>query len=157
MNTSRNNLAKLETEQINPRTEELDRLDPVELVKTLHKENHTVAASIDYAVPTIAGVVEEIVSRINKGGRLLYIGAGTSGRLGVLDASECPPTFGVEPELVQGIIAGGNKALTTSVEGAEDHEEVGAGDLKAADLQAVDTVIGIASSGRTPYVKGALK
>lgn len=157
MKTDSDNLAKLETEQINPRTGELDRLSPLELVKILHKENHTVAPSIDFAVPVISEVVEEIVRRVKRGGRLLYIGAGTSGRLGVLDASECPPTFGVDPEMVKGIIAGGNKALTTSIEGAEDIEEEGAKDLRLHDLNETDTVIGIASSGRTPYVKGGLK
>ncbi len=157
MKTDSDNLAKLETEQINPRTGELDRLSPLELVKTLHKENHTVAPSIDFAVPVISEVVEEIVRRVKRGGRLLYIGAGTSGRLGVLDASECPPTFGVDPEMVKGIIAGGNKALTTSIEGAEDIEEEGAKDLRLHNLNETDTVIGIASSGRTPYVKGGLK
>ncbi|HMO20169.1 MAG TPA: N-acetylmuramic acid 6-phosphate etherase [Candidatus Melainabacteria bacterium] len=150
-------LSRLETEQPNPRTTDLDSLDPLDLVKRLHKENHTVAASVDYAVPAIAEAVEEILIRVRRGGRLVYIGAGTSGRLGVLDASECPPTFGVEPELVQGIIAGGNRALTTSVEGAEDVEEEGARALEEYGLKPEDSVIGIASSGRTPYVKGALR
>lgn len=150
-------LSRLETEQPNPRTSDLDSLDPLDLVKRLHKENHTVAASVDYAVPAIAEAVEEILIRVRRGGRLVYIGAGTSGRLGVLDASECPPTFGVEPELVQGIIAGGNRALTTSVEGAEDVEEEGARALEEYGLKPEDSVIGIASSGRTPYVKGALR
>lgn len=150
-------LSRLETEQPNPRTTDLDSLDPLDLVKRLHKENHTVAASVDYAVPAIAEAVEEILIRVRRGGRLVYIGAGTSGRLGVLDASECPPTFGVEPELVQGIIAGGNRALTTSVEGAEDVEEEGARALEEYGLKPEDSVIGIASSGRTPFVKGALR
>lgn len=150
-------LSRLETEQPNARTTDLDSLDPLDLVKRLHKENHTVAASVDYAVPAIAEAVEEILIRVRRGGRLVYIGAGTSGRLGVLDASECPPTFGVEPELVQGIIAGGNRALTTSVEGAEDVEEEGARALEEYGLKPEDSVIGIASSGRTPYVKGALR
>lgn len=150
-------LSRLETEQQNPRTTDLDSLAPLDLVKRLHKENHTVAASVDYAVPAVAEAVEEILSRVRRGGRLVYIGAGTSGRLGVLDASECPPTFGVEPELIQGIIAGGNQALTTSVEGAEDVEEEGARALEEYGLKPEDSVIGIASSGRTPYVKGALR
>lgn len=150
-------LSRLETEQPNPRTIDLDSLGPLDLVKRLHRENHTVAASVDYAVPAIAEAVEQILTRVKRGGRLVYIGAGTSGRLGVLDASECPPTFGVEPELVQGIIAGGNQALTTSVEGAEDIEEEGARALVEYGLKPEDSVIGIASSGRTPYVKGALR
>jgi N-acetylmuramic acid 6-phosphate etherase len=108
-------------------------------------------------IPEIARAVDGIAARMRKGGRLFYIGAGTSGRLGVLDASECPPTFGVPKTLVQGIIAGGKRALTDSVEGAEDHEEMGASDLRARGLTARDAVVGLAASGSTPYVLGALK
>jgi len=151
-----NDLSRLETEQVNQNTAMLDSLPTSELVATLHRENHTIAAAVDAALPAIAGAVDEITSRFKEGGRLYYIGAGTSGRLGVLDASECPPTFSVAPELVQGIIAGGREALVSSIEGAEDSREDGASDLKSVGLRPVDTVIGIASSGRTPYVIGAL-
>ena len=107
--------------------------------------------------PAIAAAVDAISERIAVGGRLFYIGAGTSGRLGVLDASECPPTFGVSPNLVQGIMAGGDTALRTSVEGAEDDASLGASDLKAAGFGAKDALVGIAASGRTPYVLGAIE
>lgn len=151
------NLGKLETEQFNQNTRELDNLSTKDLVQTLHQENYSVAKSVEAALPEIAAVVDHLVVRFNKGGRLFYMGAGTSGRLGVLDASECPPTFGVPQGLIQGIIAGGQKALTTSVEGLEDKEEEGKKDLESVGISNNDTVIGIASSGRTPYVAGGLK
>lgn len=150
------NLGSLETEQRNPRTTELDRLQGFELVSALHAENFAVAEAVAHALPEIAVAVEQIRERLQAGGRLFYVGAGTSGRLGVLDASECPPTFGVPRELVQGVIAGGERALTTSIEGAEDSPEQGAEDLKARGVTALDVVCGIAASGRTPYVMGAL-
>jgi N-acetylmuramic acid 6-phosphate etherase len=150
------NLARLETEARNPHTTELDRFTTTELVEALHAENYAVADAVAATLPRVAQVVDILAERLARGGRLFYVGAGTSGRLGVLDASECPPTFGVEPTLVQGIIAGGLTALTTSIEGAEDSPEVGARDLRARNVGADDVVVGIAASGRTPYVIGAL-
>ena len=125
------NLSQLETEARNPRTEELDRLPALALVETLHGENATVLGAVSAVLPLIAEVVDTTAERMERGGRLFYVGAGTSGRLGVLDASECPPTFGIAPDRVQGIIAGGEAALTTSIEGAEDSPETGAEDLRA--------------------------
>jgi N-acetylmuramic acid 6-phosphate etherase len=149
-------LASLETEKTNSRTAELDLLSTDELVKTLHAENHMVAGAVDAALPDIARVIEIVAERLGNGGRLFYVGAGTSGRLGVLDASECPPTFGVAKDLVQGIIAGGAGALVASLEGVEDKVEIGEQDVAARHLTARDVVVGIAASGRTPYVIGAL-
>lgn len=151
------NLARLETETRNPRTILLDTLPTAELVTALHAENHTVAGAVDAVLPQVAELVEILAARMARGGRLFYAGAGTSGRLGVLDASECPPTFGVERELVQGIIAGGQTALTTSIEGAEDDPAQGAAEIRARGVTAKDVVVGIAASGRTPYVVGALQ
>ncbi|HZT43531.1 MAG TPA: N-acetylmuramic acid 6-phosphate etherase [Chthonomonadaceae bacterium] len=150
-------LARLETEGRNPRTMELDRLPTGELVRALHAENAAVLAAVEAALPQVAQVVDLLADRLGRGGHLFYVGAGTSGRFGVLDASECPPTFGVEPDLVQGIIAGGPVALTTSVEGAEDDPAIGARDLLARGVSENDVIVGIASSGRTPYVVGALE
>ena len=149
-------LSDLTTEARNPKTENLDALEIQELVSALHAENFGIADAVQRTLPEIARVVEILARRLGSGGRLFYVGAGTSGRLGVLDASECPPTFGVSPGLVQGIIAGGAAALTTSVEGAEDSETAGANDLRERGATASDAVIGIAASGRTPYVVGAL-
>jgi len=146
----------LQTEGRNPRTLEMDRLSVEELARCLHRENYTVTEAVEAALPQIAQAIDVIAKRLSAGGRLFYVGAGTSGRLGVLDASECPPTFGVEPEMVQGIIAGGDTALRSSIEGAEDVREKGAEDLRARGVQAEDVVAGIAASGRTPYVIGAL-
>ena len=148
--------SRLETESINPRTGNLDALSAPELVAALHAENFDIAGAVQKALPEIARIVEILALRLGNGGRLFYVGAGTSGRLGVLDASECPPTFGVSPELVQGIIAGGMAALTRSIEGAEDSPAVGANDLRERGVTANDAVIGIAASGRTPYVIGAM-
>ena len=150
-------LERLETEQINARTDGLDLLSTDELVQALHSENHLVALAVDAALPSITKVVDELERCLRAGGRLFYVGAGTSGRLGVLDASECPPTFGVEPDLIVGIIAGGDGALRTSVEGAEDLEDSGKQDLENRLVSHKDVVVGIAASGRTPYVIGALK
>lgn len=144
------------TEQRNPRTMEMDCLSVEELARVLHAENGAVAEAVDAALPEIARAIAVIAERLVRGGRLFYIGAGTSGRLGVLDASECPPTFGVEPSLVQGIIAGGDAALRNAIEGAEDDPAAGAADLRTRGLIAEDVVVGIAASGRTPYVVGAL-
>lgn len=151
------NLGRLDTEQRNPRTTELDRLSTEELVAVLHAENYTVAEAVSQCLPEITRAVQHIAACFAKGGRLFYVGAGTSGRLGVLDASECPPTFGVGREQVQGIIAGGERALTQAIEGAEDSPEQGEADLLTREITAKDVVCGIASSGRTPYVIGALR
>jgi N-acetylmuramic acid 6-phosphate etherase len=145
------------TEQRNPRSRNLDQKSTREILHVINREDAIVARAISQEIPKIARAVDEIVARLRTGGRLFYIGAGTSGRLGVLDASEVPPTFGVKRSLVQGIIAGGNGALTTSIEGAEDHPEQGARELRSRGLGAKDAVIGIAASGSTPYVLGALK
>lgn len=147
----------LATEHPNPRTADMDLLPAAELVRLLHAENYVPAQAVEAALPQIARAVEVIAERLRAGGRLFYVGAGTSGRMGVLDASECPPTFGVAPEVVQGIIAGGDAALRESLEGAEDDPEAGARDLRARGVSSADVVVGIAASGRTPYVLGALK
>jgi N-acetylmuramic acid 6-phosphate etherase len=144
---------RLLTEQSHPASRDLDLLSTRDLLNVMNGEDAEIAATVHSQVPRIAALVDAIAPRLEAGGRLIYVGAGTSGRLGVLDASECPPTFGVPPDLVRGIIAGGNRALTTAVEGAEDHREQGAADL---DCSAQDAVVGIAASGRTPYVLGAL-
>ncbi|MBX9671307.1 MAG: N-acetylmuramic acid 6-phosphate etherase [Candidatus Obscuribacterales bacterium] len=150
-------LSKLGTEQRNPRTMGLDNLSTSDLVKTLHAENHLVAPAVDPTLEKVANLVDIVVDRMQKGGRLFYIGAGTSGRLGVLDASEIPPTFGVTPEMVQGLIAGGAVALVSSIEGAEDDGEQPRRDLEQRGLSSKDVVVGIAASGRTPYVIGGLE
>jgi N-acetylmuramic acid 6-phosphate etherase len=145
------------TERQNPRSRNIDQKSTPEILRVINREDAQVARVVAREIPEIARAVDGIAARMRKGGRLFYIGAGTSGRLGVLDASECPPTFGVPKTLVQGIIAGGKRALTDSVEGAEDHEEMGASDLRARGLTARDAVVGLAASGSTPYVLGALK
>jgi N-acetylmuramic acid 6-phosphate etherase len=150
-------LRDLQTEARNPNTADMDRLDGEELARALHRENYAVTEAVERVLPEIGRAIELIADRIAKGGRVFYVGAGTSGRLGVLDASECPPTFGVEPSLFQGIIAGGDTALRASIEGAEDHPEGGAADLMARGMRAGDVAVGIAASGRTPYVIGALR
>ncbi|MDX2141302.1 MAG: N-acetylmuramic acid 6-phosphate etherase [Chloroflexota bacterium] len=144
------------TEEQNPNSAAIDQMDTLGIVRVINAEDQTVALAVERALPQIAQAVDLIVERLRGGGRLFYIGAGTSGRLGVLDASECPPTYGVPPELVQGIIAGGDDALRNSIEGAEDEEMQGAEDLRHRELIAQDVVVGIAASGRTPYVLGAL-
>ncbi len=157
LDPSLESLASLETEQRNPRTMHLDALETSDLLTLLHSENAGVWSAVAAALPEVTALVEVVVDRLKRGGRLFYIGAGTSGRLGVLDASECPPTFGVPATLVQGIIAGGELALTLSVEGAEDDPASGANDLMARGVTDLDVVVGIAASGRTPYVLGALQ
>src|SRR5262245_4749533 len=146
----------LTTESRNPASEDLDGLTPIEIVRLINSEDAKVAAAVGAEADSIARAIEAIADRLSRGGRLIYIGAGTSGRLGVLDAAECPPTFNSPPAQVVGVIAGGKKALTTSVEGAEDRNELAAEDLKAVDLSAADVMVGIATSGRTPYVIGSL-
>lgn len=144
------------TEQRNERSARLDQMSIREILDLIQAEDSTVAASVQKAIPQIERAVAGIAERMKRGGRLYYIGAGTSGRLGVLDASECPPTFGVDSSLVQGIIAGGEKAITNAVENAEDDMEAGARDI-ARHVTAADAVVGIAASGRTPYVLGAVR
>lgn len=145
------------TEQSNPNTSEIDRLPMLEALRIINAEDKKVAVAIEQVLPAIATAIDGIVERLQRGGRLLYIGTGTSGRLGVLDASECPPTFGVSPELVQGIIAGGYEACYKAVEASEDDRAAGASDLKSCDVKANDVVVGIAASGRTPYTIGAVE
>jgi N-acetylmuramic acid 6-phosphate etherase len=149
-------LGALTTEARNPASEMLDQLSTEEMLRVINAADREVAAAVEAEIPNIALAVDGIVARIESGGRLFYIGAGTSGRLGVLDASECPPTFGVSPELVQGIMAGGDTALRKSIEGAEDDASLGAADLQAAGCSGKDALVGIAASGRTPYVLGAI-
>lgn len=149
-------LSKLTTETRNEKTMNLDELSTAEVLKVMNEEDQTVAKSVSKALPDITKAVDQIVANFNRDGRLFYIGAGTSGRLGVLDAAECVPTFGTDPEMVQGLIAGDMKAMTVAVEGAEDSKELGLEDLKAHGLTDKDTVVGIAASGRTPYVIGGL-
>jgi N-acetylmuramic acid 6-phosphate etherase len=150
------NLASLTTETRNPASEHIDQLPTLDLLTVINDQDALVAAAVRTQIPHIAAAVDAIAQRFSKGGRLFYIGAGTSGRLGVLDASECPPTFSVPPDLVQGLIAGGDRALRLSSEHSEDSPEEGARDLHAASFTAIDTLVGIAASGRTPYVLGAL-
>ena len=149
-------LAALPTEARNPRTEQLDSLPTLDLMRLINEEDATVPAAVAAELPHIAAATDAIVDRFQKGGRLFYMGAGTSGRLGVLDASECPPTFAVPPTLFQGIIAGGDSALRKSSEQSEDSPDQGAADLLAHGFTPADALIGIAASGRTPYVLGAL-
>jgi N-acetylmuramic acid 6-phosphate etherase len=145
------------TEQENPRTREIDRLPTLDAVRLINEEDRTVAVAVEKVLPEIAEAIDRIAERLKNGGRLFYVGTGTSGRLGVLDASECPPTFGVSPELVQGIIAGGYDALYKAVEASEDDQAAGATDLQMRRVTEKDAVVGIAASGRTPYTIGAVE
>lgn len=149
-------LQHLATEQSNPRSAALDTLSSLEIVQVMNAEDQQVAAAVHSQLPAVAAAVEAITARLQGGGRLFYIGAGTSGRLGALDAAECPPTFGTPPELVQALIAGGPSALTQAIEGAEDDADAGRRDLLAAGVGAQDAVVGLSASGRAPYVLGAL-
>ncbi|HQI83274.1 MAG TPA: N-acetylmuramic acid 6-phosphate etherase [Anaerolineae bacterium] len=146
----------LTTESRNPATQNIDTVPTLEMVRLMNAEDAKVAAAVAAELPAIAEAIDRIAERMQVGGRLIYIGAGTSGRLGVLDASECPPTFNTAPEQVVGLIAGGDVALTTAVEGAEDDRAAGARDIAALDVGAQDSVVGIAASGGTPYVLGGL-
>ncbi len=150
-------LAALRTEEINPRTAEIDLAPARELVEQLHNEDLLVAAAVGLVLDDVAQAVETAAEAFRKSGRLIYVGAGTSGRLGILDASEMPPTYGTHPHMVQGVIAGGRDAVFRSVEGAEDSPEAGGAALAALDLSAADVVCGITASGRTPFVVGALE
>jgi N-acetylmuramic acid 6-phosphate etherase len=145
------------TEQRNPRTRGIGAKSTIGIVRAIHREDASVARAVSGALPAIARAVDAIAAALQRGGRLFYVGAGTSGRLAALDAAELPPTFGTPPRVVQAVIAGGRRALTHAVEGAEDHRARGAKDLAARGLNAKDAVIGIAASGGTPYVLGALE
>lgn len=150
-------LSTLITEQRNPNSMHVDSLSALEIMRLMNEEDKQVPLAIEKCLPQIAQAVECIVAAFQQGGRLVYIGAGTSGRLGVLDASECPPTFGVSPEMVKGIIAGGERALRHPIEGAEDSKEQAVVDLQTIQFSSKDVLVGIAASGRTPYVIGALE
>ena len=150
-------LSTLITEQRNSNSMHVDSLSALEIVQLMNEEDKQVPLAIEKCLPQIAQAVECIVAAFQQGGRLVYIGAGTSGRLGVLDASECPPTFGVSPEMVKGIIAGGERALRHPIEGAEDSKTQAVVDLQTIQLSSKDVLVGIAASGRTPYVIGALE
>jgi len=150
-------LSTLITEQRNPNSMHVDSLSALEIVQLMNEEDKQVPLAIEKCLPQIAQAVECIVAAFQQGGRLIYIGAGTSGRLGVLDASECPPTFGVSPEMVKGIIAGGERALRHPIEGAEDSKAQAVVDLQTIQFSSKDVLVGIAASGRTPYVIGALE
>jgi N-acetylmuramic acid 6-phosphate etherase len=147
----------LVTESRNPRSESIDTLSALEIVRLMNAEDAHVVAAVGAEAESIARAVDWAADRLGRGGRLIYVGAGTSGRLGVLDASECPPTFSTPPEMVVGLIAGGGAALTRAVEGAEDDDARGAADLARLGVTASDLVVGIATSGRTPYVLGAVR
>jgi N-acetylmuramic acid 6-phosphate etherase len=150
-------LGALVSETRNPETMDLDNLSTLEMVTKFNQQDATVAEAVRLTLPDVAKAVDAAAASLSAGGRLIYLGAGTSGRLGVLDASECPPTFGVPHGLVVGLIAGGPGALLKAVEGAEDNAQLGVSDLQALELKPQDMVVGIAASGRTPYVIGALR
>ncbi len=150
------NLSQLQTEQRNPNSMNIDRLSTLEMVRVINSEDHLVAQAVEKELDHIAEAVDVIYHQLHNGGRLIYCGAGTSGRLGVLDASECPPTYGVDSGMVMGLIAGGRTALTDAIEGAEDRADFGVADLKSIRFGAQDVLIGVAASGRTPYAIGAM-
>lgn len=150
------NLHSLMTEGRNNASENIDQLSTAEMLKVINEEDKKVALAVEAILPEITRAVEAITAAFAQGGRLIYSGAGTSGRLGILDASECPPTFGTSPDQVVGLIAGGHKAILQAVENAEDNAEQGAKDLQAIAFSSQDILVGIAASGRTPYVLGAL-
>ncbi|MFJ8547336.1 N-acetylmuramic acid 6-phosphate etherase [Streptomyces sp. NPDC093586] len=153
----RSQLETLATEAFRPELAEIDRLSTLDIARLMNGEDATVAAAVTARLPEIAAAVDAVAARMSRGGRLVYAGAGTAGRLGVLDASECPPTFNTAPGQVVGLIAGGPEAMVTSVEGAEDSAELARADLDALALTADDTVVGVSASGRTPYAVGAVE
>ena len=153
----RKNVARLTTEGRNPRTLDIDTLSTEEMLRVINEEDRTVAEAVGEEIPNIAKAVDAIAEAMRAGGRLFYVGAGTSGRLGVLDAAECPRPFGLDPEQVQALMAGGERAFIEAIEGAEDDKEQGAADLKERGVGERDVVVGIAASGRTPYVIGAME
>ena len=150
-------LKKIATEQRNPNTMNIDSLSTHEMIRLINREDHRVAEAVSLVTEEIAKAVDVIADRLSKGGRLIYCGAGTSGRLGILDAVECPPTYSTEPEMVQGLIAGGYPAIFKAVEGAEDSKELGVEDMKGIRFAAGDVLVGVAASGRTPYVLGCME
>ncbi|WP_327284000.1 MULTISPECIES: N-acetylmuramic acid 6-phosphate etherase [unclassified Streptomyces] len=150
-------LDTLTTEAFRPELAEIDRLSTLDIARTMNADDATVPAAVAAQLPHIAAAIDAIAPRMARGGRLVYAGAGTAGRMGVLDASECPPTFNTDPAQVVGLIAGGPTAMVSAVEGAEDSAELAAADLAALELTADDTVIGISASGRTPYAVGAVE
>ncbi len=147
----------LDTERINERSKRIDDMSTINVLKTINGEDQNVAMVIASMLPEIENAIDALYEKVKDGGRLVYIGAGTSGRLGVLDASECPPTYGVSSDMVVGIIAGGVEALYQAIEGAEDHKDQGVKDLQNINFTKEDTLVGLAASGRTPYVIGALE
>lgn len=151
------NLSNLITEQRNDSSKAIDQLSTTQILKVINDEDRTVAEAVQKTIPDVSIAVDAIYQSLSSGGKLFYVGAGTSGRLGVIDAAECPPTFSTPPDLVQAILAGGDQAILTAVEGAEDNEEQGAEDLMLNGLTDSDVIVGITASGRTPYVAGALK
>ncbi|WP_391528394.1 N-acetylmuramic acid 6-phosphate etherase [Photorhabdus akhurstii] len=150
------NLNSMVTESRNPASANIDTLPTLEMLKLINDEDKKVALAVEQTLPKIAEIVDKIAEAFRQGGRLIYIGAGTSGRLGILDASECPPTYGAKPEQVVGLIAGGHQAILSAVENAEDNQQLGVNDLQALNFNAKDVLVGIAASGRTPYVLGAM-
>ncbi|MFD2044909.1 N-acetylmuramic acid 6-phosphate etherase [Ornithinibacillus salinisoli] len=152
-----NKLSTLTTEMRNKNSTNIDNMSTLAILETINKEDMTVAKSVQQVLPEIETTVNTVYNSLKNGGKLFYVGAGTSGRIGILDAVECPPTFSTPSNLVQAVMAGGTKAIENAVEGAEDSEELGAKDLQVRNLTELDVVIGIAASGRTPYVSGALK
>ncbi|KMW72685.1 N-acetylmuramic acid-6-phosphate etherase [Photorhabdus luminescens subsp. luminescens] len=150
------NLSNMITESRNPASANIDTLPTLEMLKLINNEDKKVALAVEQTLPKIAETVDKITAAFRQGGRLIYIGAGTSGRLGILDASECPPTYGAKPEQVVGLIAGGHQAILHAVENAEDNQQLGANDLQALNFNSKDVLVGIAASGRTPYVLGAM-
>ncbi|MGF1759162.1 N-acetylmuramic acid 6-phosphate etherase [Photobacterium sagamiensis] len=149
-------LSKMITESRNEASQHIDTLSTLDMLKVINDEDKKVATAVEQTLPEVAKAVDAIAVAFQQGGRLIYAGAGTSGRLGILDASECPPTYGTKPEQVVGLIAGGHQAIFSAVENAEDNRELGAGDLKALNFNQKDVLVGIAASGRTPYVLGAM-
>ncbi|WP_417392803.1 N-acetylmuramic acid 6-phosphate etherase [Gimesia sp.] len=150
-------LEHLTTEQRNPASDQIDSMNSLEIVQLMNAEDARIAAAVEKEATSIAAAIDLITETFLQGGRLIYMGAGTSGRLGVLDASECPPTFNSPPELVVGLIAGGTAALTNAIEGAEDQGEAGRADLQSVSFSKADVLVGIATSGRTPYVIAGLR
>ncbi|MER5663511.1 N-acetylmuramic acid 6-phosphate etherase [Streptomyces mirabilis] len=153
----RDELETLTTEAFRPELSQIDRLSTLEIAKIMNAEDATVPTAVATQLPRIAAAIDAVAERMSRGGRLIYAGAGTAGRLGVLDASECPPTFNTDPSEVVGLIAGGPSAMVTSVEGAEDSKELAEADLKELSLTPDDTVVGVSASGRTPYAVGAVE
>lgn len=153
---TRSDLAQLRTEQTDPRYAQIDRLPTAELAALMNEADSTVPGAVRDAIPALVPAIDAVVDKLSAGGRLLYVGAGTPGRIGLLDAAECPPTFGTTPDQVRGIIAGGPTAVTGAVEGVEDDADAGAADVATAEVGPGDAVVGLTASGRTPYVLAAL-